>query len=433
MARYKGIIMGMKLRIGPVGCMRSLLLGVIVACGLVVSGYAGTGDDVMLDSGGKNSTVSLPGVTMTPFKTTESMGKGPECMKYDIKSGGICCAWCICKGRPCCCPGYEGSVHRISYWEPTEIIEVSCRTGYSMVAPGGVPSRLAKYTEGGGDAVRMPQSCVGFSKPGNQKWFFEARTWTINGYKDKLRHKAMGANNGERARQCSLNRGDDLPWGGLPGNIYWGYGVKWLQFERGPATGPDGSWEGYISDSDPNWANEKSGQAGSTTLSNCTPGTNDMQNCWGPVTENGWVTHSNPKVAAALVAWRAHSKALKNKRVAPPAKKAGSLNGYFMMMEYPYVGYAGAHAASMGMDNASKTSSACFNPGDAGPTWYGGLTPTVTQQTVTGLTPGSTATVAEMNPGVYVFTIWAHTSCTRYRFPAADPTPICHYRTSDPR
>lgn len=408
---------------------------VVLAVVMAVVGAAPVGAQ-SLDASGRNSNVTLPGVTMTPAKTSELMDKGPACMDYKWSSSGICCKWCkICnpKCKIICCPRYEGTKHNISYWEPTEIIEVSCRTGYSMVAPGGVPSRLAQHVGGGGDAAKMPQSCVGFSKPGNQKWFFEARTWTINGFDGKLRHKAMGGVHGERARQCTLARGDDLPWPGLPAGNYWGYGVKWLQFSRGAATGPDGSWEGYISDSDPSWARETSGQAGSASLSACAPGTNDMQNCWGPVTENGWVTHSNPKVAAALVAWRAHTKALKNKKVSPAGKSAGSKNGFYMMMDYPYVGYAGQHGASMGMSNSGKTGSACFDPGDSGPAWYGGLTPGAIPSMVTGLTSGSIATAAEINPGVYIFTIWAHTSCTRYKFPAADPTPICHYRTSDPR
>lgn len=407
--------------------------GVLVALMLVAA--MGVVQAQEMSSSGRDTTVTLPGVTMTPVKTTEIMDKGPACMNYKWDSEGICCKWCKCGRRSCCCEGFWGSKHNISYWEPSEIIEVSCRTGYSMVAPGAVPSRLSNYVSGGGDAAKMPQSCVGASKPGAQKWFFEARTWTINGYDGKLRHKAMGGMAGERARQCGLSKGDDLPWtpDGLPGDKYWGYGVRWLNMKLGAANGPEGSWEGYISDSDPNWALETSGQPGNTTLSACQPGSNDMQNCWGPVTENGWVTHSNPKVAAALVAWRAHNMALKKKAVAAAGKTAGSKNGYYMMMDYPYVGYAGAHGASMGMSNSGKTGSACFNPGDAGPAWYGGMTPGLIPSTVTGLTSGSIATAAEINPGVYVFTIWVHTSCTRYSIPAKIPTDICHYRSSDPR
>ncbi len=424
MGRHKGIMRGMTILSAAHGAWKGAAFVIALLVGLWIAPVQAQ----QLDASGRNATVSLPGVTMTPAKTTELMDKGPQCMNYKWSSSGICCKWCCKRGKCRCCPMYEGTKHNIAYWEPSEIIEVSCRTGYSMVAPGGVPSRLSRYVEGGGDATRMPQSCVGASKPGAQKWFFEARTWTINGFDGKLRHKAMGAVHGERARQCTLARGDDLPWPGLPGDKYWGYGVKWLKMKVGAATGPDGSWEGYVSDSDPNWALETSGQPGSTSLSACAPGTNDMQNCWGPVTENGWVTHSNPKVAAALVAWRAHSKALKKNAVSQPGKKEGTKDGYYMMMDYPYVGYAGAHGASMGMPNGGKTGSACFQPGDAGPTWYGGLTPGQIPSTVTGLTSGSIATAAEINPGVYIFTIWVHTSCTRYKFPAADPTPICHYR-----
>ena len=381
-----------------------------------------------LQSGDRESNVTLPGVTITPVKTSEIMDKGPQCMDYNWDSAGICCKWCKKHHKTICCPGFEGTKHNISYWEPSEIIEVSCRTGYSMVAPGSVPSRLSSHVEGGGAASRMPQTCVGAAKPGAQKWFFEARTWTINGFDGKLRHKAMGAKNGERARQCTLARGKDLPWGNLPGDKYWGYGVKWLDMKVGSANGPDGSWEGYISDSDPAWALETSGQPGAVNLSACQPGSNDMQNCWGPVTENGWVTHSNPKVAAALVAWRAHTKALKKKSVSRAGKSAGSKNGFYMMMDYPYQGYVGAHGASMGMSGSGKTGSACFNPGDAGPEWYGGMTPGQIPGEVMGLTSGSIAQMAEINPGVYVFTIWVNTSCTRYEFPAGIPTQICHYR-----
>lgn len=382
-------------------------------------------EDASLTTGvGVIKNPSLTGVMQTDAKSVNLMDKGPQCMKYKWDSGVICCKECCPEVGPCyCCPGYDGTVHNISYWEPSEIIEVSCRTGYSMLSPGKVPSRLANYVQGSGDAAKLPQTCVGAAKPGAHKWFFEARVWTINGYNGKLRHKAMGGTNGERARQCTLARGDDLPWPGLPADKYWGYGVKWLKFSRGPANGPDGSWEAYMSDSDPNWALEKSGQPGGTTLSACKAGSNDMDNCWGPVTQNGWVTHSNPKVAAAVAAWRAHTIAQGRKKASPAGK-----GGFKMMMDYPYQDYAGPFGASMGMKSSGKTGSECFKPGDAGPEWYGGLTPEQSLSEVAKLTSGTLASVAEINPGVYIFTIWVHTSCTRYAFPAADPTPICHYR-----
>ncbi len=305
---------------------------------------------------------------------------------------------------------------------------MSCRTGYSMLAPGAVPSRMANFTSGGGDAAKMPQTCPGFAKPGNQKWFYEARVWTINGYEGKLRHQAMGGMHGERARQCTLAKGADLPWGGLPPDKFWGYGVKWLKFSRGAANGPEGSWEAYISDKDPNWALETSGQASPQNLSQCKPGSNDMTNCWGPVTRHGWVTHSNPKVAAALVAWRAHEMAQKAGKASPAGKKEGTKTGFQMMMDYPYQDYAGPFGASMGMKNGGKTGSPCFEPGDAGPEWYGGLKPETIPDLVSNLTSGTMTTVAEINPGVYIFTIWVHTSCRRFQFPAAIPTQRCHYQ-----
>lgn len=348
---------------------------------------------------------------ITVAKTSDLMSGSKSCVKHDWKPTPTCCRWKCSSHHPPVCVDH-GSRYDISYWEPSEIIEVSCRSGYSMLKPGGVPTR--------GDAAL--QSCQGFNKPGNSRWFFEARSWAINGYDGGLRHQAMGGTVGEQVRQCTLQRGDDLPIPGYPSNVAEGYGKKWTQFTRGSRNGPAGSWEGYISDGDPTWA--KDGEGSATLPSACKIGGVDLPNCWGPVTENGWVTHPNPRIAAALVAWRAHEKARKANKVSP----AGN-GGYKMAMEYPFVKHAGAYGASMGVPggNSKKNPDKCFQPGDSGPEWFGGQKPEAIPAMIKGLEQGQMASVAETSSGVFIFTIWVYTSCARFDTQSGFPTKLCYY------
>lgn len=357
--------------------------------------------------------------TMTKAELSGLMSKSVDCMKRNwVPAGRVCCLKCHDSPDGCCPKMWADSI-KIDYWEPSEIIEVSCRSGYSMLSPGNVPTRGGSSKE-----IQEMQSCQGFDRPGNSRWFFEARVWTINGYKGGLRHQALGGTNGEKLRQCTLEGGDntDLPWPGLPSDDHWGYGVKWLKFSRGAANGPAGSWEAYISDSDKSWGTD-AGASGAKVAAQkpCSIGGVDIANCWGPLTPTGFVNHPNPKVAAALAAWRAHTKAVGMNKVSP----AGT-GGYQMAMEYPYVDYGGAYAGSMGAPNGGKNGSSCFQPGNSGPEWFGGMQPTSIPDFVKGLKPGTKGTVAEVNPGVYIFTVWVHTSCLRFKG-MLKATPICHY------
>lgn len=355
----------------------------------------------------------LPGVTMTEAKTTDLMRESRSCIKYSwVPSPEMCCLWCKCGTHSCCCPGMMGQRFDIKYWEPSALIEVSCRSGYSMMSPGKVKAR--------GDTSL--QACQGFNKPGNSRWFFEARVWAINGYDGGLRHQAAGPVNGERMRQCTMeNTPGDLPWPPYKSNVPNGYAKKWDDFTRGAQNGPSGSWEAYISDKDPEWAKDGSGASVPDPSKTCKVGSVDMEGCWGPLTDNGWVSHPNPKVAAALVAWRAHEKAVKAKKVSPPGKGGG----YKMAMEYPWLSYAGEHGKSMGFDDSGKKGSGCFQPGHSGPEWYGGKDPSEIPDLIAGLGQGDVTTVSEIGSGVYIFTVWVYTSCTRFK--VLFPTPLCHY------
>ncbi len=364
------------------------------------------------EKAGQNQTKAtpLPGVTMTEAKTTDLMSGSRSCINYSwVPTKNVCCLWCKKSfgGLYCC---LYGDRFDIKYWEPSALIEVSCRNGYSMMNPGKVKGR-------GNNAL---QTCQGFNKPGNSRWFFEARVWAINGYDGGLRHQGAGPVNGERMRQCTMeSTPGDLPWPGYKSNVPNGYAKKWDKFDRGTQNGPSGSWEGYISDGDPSWAQDGGG-ASVPNQAACQIGSVDMEKCWGPVTENGWVSHPNPKVAAALVAWRAHQKAVKSNKVSPAGK-----GGYKMAMEYPWLNYAGEHGASMGFESGGKKGSGCFQPGHSGPGWFGGKQPSEIPGLIAGLQQGDVTTVSEINPGVYIFTIWVQTSCTRFKTPI--PTPLCHY------
>lgn len=355
----------------------------------------------------------LPGITMTDAKISNLMSQGDSCAgyKWNPTITGFCCLP-TCPHKPNnCCTGYENSSqYKIEYWEPSAIIEVSCRSGYSMLAPGKVKSR--------GDT--SIQSCIGFNKPGNSRWFFEARVWAIDGYNGGLRHQAMGGTMGEKLRQCTEAAGDDTTK-----NNQWGYGIKWGKFTPGAANGPGGSWEAYISDQDKTWA-DNTGTAPQTTPSACNIGGVDLANCWGPMANTGWVVQTNPTIAAALVAWRAHSKALAAKKVSPAGQ-----GGFKMDMDFPFTKYGGDYAASMGFKNGGKGGSACFTPGDSGPTWFNGQKPEEMSGFVHGLKNGTVSSEAQMNSGIYIFTVWVHTSCTRWSIKAHKPTPLCFYHGID--
>lgn len=411
---------GMKTLFGPMWRLLVALL-VVMVVGPVMAADVLNGlespdvnatDGKLETSEGKTERTPLPGLTMTPARTTDLMKGSKSCIEYSWSPGR----------KKFCCLGSKlnckiwGNEYFINYWEPSALIEVSCRTGYSMINPGKVPTR------GGGETAL--QSCVGFNKPGNSRWFFEARVWAINGEDGGLRHQGAGGTNGERMRQCTMEKTPgDLPWPGYKDNVRHGYGKKWLDFGSnvGPQTGPAGSWEAYISDSDQAWALD-AGSDSAPAQKACKIGGVDLANCWGPMSQNGWVSHPNPRVAAALVAWRAHDKALKAKKVSPDGGK-----GFQMAMEYPWIKYAGAHGASMGFENGGKTGSECFKPGDSGPAWFGGKTPEEIPGLVAGLQPGERATVSEINPGVYLFTVWVYTKCTRWTTKPKIPTPKCHY------
>lgn len=341
---------------------------------------------------------------LTPATISDLMGQGESCMKYSWTplARGVCCWGTGCSRhvkRNGCCPGptgwTKGDKFKIDYWEPSEVIEVSCRQGFSMLKPG---------LSGRGNKV--PQSCVGFNKPGNSRWFFEARVWAINGYDGGLRHQAMGSMRGERARQCTEAQGT----GDTKKGDVWGYGAnKWKTFSRGGASGPGGSWEAYISDNDQTWAQDVGGTSSVPSQSACKAGAVDLANCWGSVNPTGWVSHPNPRVAAALVAWRAHTKALGMGKVSKPNGE-----GYKMAMDFPFPTYTGAYGQNMGMPGGSKTGSACFKPGDAGPEWWGGKDPEAIPALLKSLNEGKLTSVAEVNSGVYIFTVWVKTKCIRW-------------------
>ena len=369
----------------------------VVAGGMVGSESAGAQD---------SGTASLPGVTMTPAKVTDLMKGSKSCVQHNWNSSPVCCLY----GAFDTCILWANE-YPIDYWEPSELIEVSCRQGYSMMKPG----------IGGRSDARI-QSCVGMNKPGGGRYFFEARVWAIDGAAGGVRHQAMGGNLGAQTKHCTMEKLNQIKFD-IPVTISeHGYGIKWNKFSRGPKNGPGGSWSAYVSDNDPAWAKDDGAGGSVPTMSECKAGSTDLANCWGPTNPTGWVTHSNPKVAAALVAWRAHLKARSMNKTSPADGK-----GYQMAMEFPFIKYGGEFAGSMGAPNGGKSGSKCFKPGDSGPDWYGGMAPTAIPDFVKGLQSGDVASVAEINPGVYIFTIWVHTSCIRYD-PLGGPTPLCKYK-----
>lgn len=301
---------------------------------------------------------------------------------------------------------YVAPEYSINYWEPSEIIEVSCRNGYSMVAPGRIPTR--------GDASeKSPQSCFVPTGKGGRRWFFEARVWAINGYPGAAREQSSGGGHAEEARNCTEDEHDTTK------GRYWGYGIKWDQFSRGSDNGPGGSWEGYISDNQESWAKDTGSAQAAPSQQACT-GTS-VENCWGPITRSGWVSHPNQAVAAALAGWRAHTIAQQSGRVSPP----GSKGQYKMNLDYPFIQTSSPFARKMGFPGSSESSgflgSKCFQPGDPGSSWYTvkelQFKPEEVPAFIQGLRAGDATAEASINSGVYVFTVWAYTACKRYGRP----------------
>jgi hypothetical protein len=307
----------------------------------------------------------------------------------------------------------------MDYWEPTAMIEVSCRNGWSAIAPGSVKGR-------GQTAI---QSCYGAGNANKAgKWFFEARVWALNGGLGKARYQSSGGfNNGELSRQCE-EEGDDTD----KHNI-WGYGVKWKNFNKNPANGPGDSWEAYISDNDKSWAEDSGGASTPPTQQECKAGDVDIEKCWGPANaaqNGGWVTgQPNQAVAAALVGWRAHTRALNAGKVSTSSK------GYKMNMDYPFIKSASPFAKSMGgFTGGSYRGSDCFKPGDAGPWWYTNnqqdLTPDKVPAFISQMNQGTASAAADIHPGVYIFTVWSYTKCRRYAIKGQKPIGVCQYKNA---
>lgn len=353
--------------------------------------------------GPATAETNLPGLKITPAKTTDLMKGSKSCVQHNWASKTVCCKWCK---RGCCKWANE---YPIDYWEPSALIEVSCRNGYSMLKPGLK-----------GRGANMLQSCIGPNNMAKGRYFFEARVWLIDGDDGGVRHQAMGPNTGAQVKQCSMEKLNAVKFD-IPATITKaGYGIKWFQISPGSKNGPGGSYEAYISDNDPSWAQDDGAGGNVPSQAACKIGGVDLPNCWGPMTQTGWVTHPNPKVAAALVAWRAHQKA--GNKVSPADGQ-----GYKMAMEYPFLKYSGDFGSSMGAPSGGKSGSKCFVPGDSGPDWFGGMKPEAIPDFVKGLQQGTQTSVAEVNPGVYIFTVWVHTSCIRYD-PIGGPYGKCYYK-----
>ncbi|MBI1308549.1 MAG: hypothetical protein GC129_01645 [Proteobacteria bacterium] len=284
------------------------------------------------------------------------------------------------------------------YWEPSELIEVSCRKGYSLLLPGGIGS------------APQDQACFGNSHGlggKSSRWFFDARVWAINGKDGAAREQAAGSTLREQSVVCGANG----PYGGI--NKLEGYGKKFDQFSRGGASGPGQSWEAYISDYDASWSSNGGGNSLPNLNEKCTGGA-DVSACWGPVQPlTGWVTHPIQPVAAALVGWRAHLKGLSKVSPAP--------GGWKMEMDYPYIMHTSPFGQGMGLQGGGggrTQGSKCFQPGDPGPSWYTvgqkDLKPEQVPAFMQTLKAGNVTQAADLNPGVYIFTTWVHTACTLY-------------------
>lgn len=324
--------------------------------------------------------------------------------------------------RKCCKPNmYNEGIYSIDYWEPSALIEVSCRNAYSVLKPG---------LSGRGEAAI--QSCMGpVTSNGSKRWFFEARVWALDGYIGRARHQSSGGSvKAEQARKCTM-AGDDTTKG-----EYWGYGKKYDKFTKGPPNGPGQSWEAYVSDGDKSWAEDSGNVQQPPTQQACRHGDVDVEKCWGPMggagAENGgWVSAPNQTVAAALVAWRAHTKALNMRKVSP----AGS-GGFKMDMDYPFLYATSPYASAMGLAGGDQMKgSKCFKPGDAGPEWYSHNEQNMTVDQIVdqvqhfqAVSGSAVTTAAEVQPGIFIFTVWVHTDCTRFKISGGKPGPLCKYQ-----
>jgi hypothetical protein len=298
-----------------------------------------------------------------------------------------------------------------NYWEPAAIVEVSCQKGYSLLKPG----LLGVGAKQGEQPVQPGQCGTG------PNWFFEVRVWASSPKKWGDRATILGN------KFWAQFGGETCSGMGTTGNgsYPWGYGKKY-GFTKGPETGPANSYEAYISDLDPTWSQQLTpGQAAQQmalaekapeNLSPCQynrpnrPDYRRVQSCWGPTQPNGWVTHPNRAVAAALAGYRGLLKAQNMNRVASPIN-----SGWRLSMDYPFVKSPATYAQNMGMTSQGRTrhrGSDCFVPGDPGPWWFStgrrGQNPPALQL------GGATATTANADTGVYIFTYWVRTKCTVY-------------------
>lgn len=299
-----------------------------------------------------------------------------------------------------CIISYKGT---FEYWEPSELIEVSCRKGSSMLMPNGVGQ------------IPRDQSCYGQQGKKAQRWFFDVRNWAINGDKGQAREQSAGSTLRKQAAACGLN----APAGG-PIDAPEGYGKK-HNFSKGGGNGPGGSWEAYISDYDASWATDGNNQAvtNQPTPQACT--STNVENCWGNIQPySGWVVHPHRPVAAALIAWRSHNKA--------GGKVSASPAGFKMEMDYPYIMsnsfYGQTHGLTGGQAGGGTRGSKCFQPGDPGPWWFNNQqegegvqaaqVAEKVQEQVNKLHQGDITQQATVHTGTYIFTVWVKTKCTLY-------------------
>lgn len=330
-----------------------------------------------------------------------------DCHQYNVSPGMKVCillgkknvADDVCKPNKfiTCVMSYD---YKFNYWEPSELIEVSCRKGYSMLLPGGVGQ------------IPEQQSCFSVGTGAGKRWFFDARVWAINGKDGAARAQAAGSKKREQAVACGANG----PFGGL--DQLEGYAKKFKMFEQGPASGPGQSWEAYISDYDKSWAVDSGGAASQQANQSQCSGTS-VPNCWGPEQPlMGWVSHPHQPVAAALVGWRAHTKA--QGKVSPALS-----GGYKINLDYPFIMRTSPFGKSMGLKSSSSggggsvggtQGSRCFQPGDPGPWWYtdnqrSDTKPEQLPGIIQGLKDGDEGVGATLHTGVYIFTYWVKTSC----------------------
>jgi hypothetical protein len=333
-----------------------------------------------------------------------------NCMKYNwVPKGLVICGSKLCgppgkkELRPLYAPQFD-----IDYWEPSEIIEVSCRKGYSLLAPGRVSAGSSNT------GSTSPQSCFVPNGKGGRKWFFEARVWAVNGYLNGTREQSSNPSAVHLARQCTKDTNDNSS------NMYAGYGIKFDKFSKGAPTGPGGAFEAFVSDGDQTWQKDPDmSPRPQTAQSACSD--KDVEKCWGNMIRSGWVNHPNQAVAAATAAWRAHTIAVNANKVSPPGS-GGEVSGYKINMDYPFLYNTSPYGSSMGIEGSARTSgfmgSECFLPGDPGPKWYTfqekNLMPTDIPNFVNNLKDGDISKQAEIHTGVYIFTVWVYTKCIRY-------------------